>query len=228
MILLALDTTGPNGSVALLEDRRLVAEAGFEAQLNHSEKLLASLDHLLKTAGRDIREVGGFAAAAGPGSFTGIRIGLAAVKALALASGLPVAAVSSLEALALKLRDDHEPARLLCPMIDAKKGEVYAALFRAEGDGLAEILPQAAWTPDEFLARLPAKSIIHFIGTGAEVYGEKIRSGLRDAARFTRRSLFIAPEVGLLGLARLQAGKGVPAAEVQPLYFRRSQAEEKH
>jgi tRNA threonylcarbamoyladenosine biosynthesis protein TsaB len=228
MILLALDTTGPNGSVALIEDRRLLAEAGFEAQLNHSEKLLASLDHLLKNAGRDIREVTGFAAAAGPGSFTGIRIGLATVKALALASGVRVAAVSGLEALALKLREEHDHGRLLCPMIDAKKGEVYAALFRAGGDGLAEILPQAAWMPDDFLTRLPAKSVIHFIGTGVEAYGEKIRSRLGDAALFPRRSLFIAPEVGFLGLALLQAGKGVPAPDVRPLYFRRSQAEERH
>ncbi len=227
MILLALDTTGPRGSVALLEERRVFAEDRFEAQLNHSEKLLAALDSLLKTAGREIREVAGFAAAAGPGSFTGIRIGLATVKALAFASRRPVAAVSSLEALALKLRGEGEPAGFLCPVTDAKKGEVYAALFEAGTGGLVEVIPQAAWTPDSFLARLPSKRIIHFIGTGLEVYGEKIRSHLGERAKFSGRSLFIAPEVGLLGYDLLQAGKGVPAAEVRPLYLRRSEAEDK-
>jgi len=226
MILLALDTTGPNGSAALLEDRRLLIDTGFEAQLNHSEKLLAGIDQLLKTAGLDIQGMTGFAVAAGPGSFTGIRIGLATVKALAFASGRPVAAVSSLEALALKLRD--EPAGYLCPITDAKKGEVYAALYEAQADGLAEVVPQAARTPDDFLARLPPKRIIHFIGTGVEVYRDKIRPALGEWARFSGRSLFIAPQVGLLGFDRHQAGKGVPAAEVRPLYFRRSQAEEKH
>ena len=227
MILLALDTTGPNGSAALLEERRVVAEDRFEAQLNHSEKLLASLDRLLKNAGREIREVDGFAVAAGPGSFTGIRIGLATAKALAFASGRPVAAVSSLEALALKLRGASEPAGLLCPVTDAKKGEVYAALFEAGAEGLVEIIPQAAWTPDGFLARLPSTRVIHFIGTGLEVCGEKIRSNLGERAKFSERSLFIAPEVGLLGFDRLRAGKGVPAADVRPLYLRRSQAEDK-
>jgi tRNA threonylcarbamoyladenosine biosynthesis protein TsaB len=226
MIILAMDTTGPSGSLALLEDRRLLAETGFEAQLNHSEKILASLDYLLKTAGRDIRGVDGFSVAAGPGSFTGIRIGLATVKSFAFASGRPVAAVSSLEALALKLKGGQ--ARLLCPLTDAKKGEIFAALFEAKGEGLAEILPQAAWTPDDFLARLPSKRIIHFIGSGVHVFSEKIRSYLKDKARFSRRSLFIAHEVGLLGDDRLRAGKGLPAAEIKPLYFRRSQAEERH
>ncbi|MBN2199314.1 MAG: tRNA (adenosine(37)-N6)-threonylcarbamoyltransferase complex dimerization subunit type 1 TsaB, partial [Candidatus Aminicenantes bacterium] len=131
MRLLAVDTTGPFGSAALLDGTRLLAEEKFEAGLNHSELLMPAVDRLFRSDRSEISSVEGYCVAAGPGSFTGIRIGLATIKALAFASGRRVAAVSSLRALALKLQTKEPGARLLCPIIDAKKGEIYAALFDA-------------------------------------------------------------------------------------------------
>jgi tRNA threonylcarbamoyladenosine biosynthesis protein TsaB len=226
MLILALDTTTGSGSVALLENARLVAEIDAESGLTHSARLLRAVDYLLKQNGLEIADIDGYAVAAGPGSFTGIRIGLSTVKAFAFASKKPVAPVSSLAALALKLRETQ--ARLLCPFLDAKKGEVYAALFEAAGGSrLKVVVREGAYGPDAFLASLPAHRVVHFIGNGVAVYRERILAYLKDNARFSARSLFIGYEVGLLGYDILKRGSGVSGEALEPLYYRRSQAEEK-
>jgi tRNA threonylcarbamoyladenosine biosynthesis protein TsaB len=282
MRLLAVDTTTPFGSVALVIDSRLVAETNIEASSTHSARLLRSIDGLLHAAGLEIKDIEGYAVAVGPGSFTGIRIGLSTVKALAFASGKPVAPVSALEALALKLV--HPQVRLIAPLIDAKKGEVYAALYEALGPSdrramqvsqapaissgttagtktttapssskrvpdssgsdsstpsmtlrppesalrLAEVIAPGAYSPDGFFSRLPSNRVIYFIGNGLSLYKDKLLSYVRDKARFPSRTLFIAHETGLLGYERLVRGEGVEAGNVEPLYYRKSQAEERH
>ncbi|HOI45980.1 MAG TPA: tRNA (adenosine(37)-N6)-threonylcarbamoyltransferase complex dimerization subunit type 1 TsaB, partial [Candidatus Aminicenantes bacterium] len=115
MRILAVDTTTWTGSVALLEDAKLVCEVNWESRSSHASRLLSSVDHVLEAGGIQIRDVDGFAVAVGPGSFTGIRIGLSTVKALAFASRKPVAAVSTLRALALKLAGPRTD--LLCPAL---------------------------------------------------------------------------------------------------------------
>ncbi len=225
MLILSLDTTTASGSVALLDKTRLLAETNAESSSSHSARLLRSVDGLLRLQSLKIKDVEGIAVAAGPGSFTGIRIGLSTAKALAFASGKPVAPVSTLKALALKLRESQ--ARLICPLLDAKKGEIFAALFEYAVKSLKEIIPQAAYKPDRFLAELPTHRLISFIGSGAGVFKEKIFAYLKDKARFPSRSPFIAYEVGVLGYEILKRGRGLSGKDVQPLYFRRSQAEEK-
>jgi len=225
MHILALDTTTGSGSVALLENTRLLAEINAESGLTHSARLLRAVDYLLKQNGLEIPDIDGYAVAVGPGSFTGIRIGLSTVKAFAFASKKPVAPVSTLAALALKLRETQ--GRLLCPILDAKKGEVYAALFETEGSRLKEVVREGAYGPDAFLSSLPAHRVIHFLGNGVGVYRERILAYLKDNARFSARSLFIGHEVGLLGYDILRKGSGVSGEALEPLYFRRSQAEEK-
>ncbi len=226
LLILAVDTTTPGGSVALLEDDRLLGEVGIESAATHSARLFRSIDFLAGALGRDVRTADGFAVAAGPGSFTGIRIGLGAVQSLAFASGKPVAPVSTLRALAEKLAADGDGARLVCPLLDAKKGEIYAGLFERREDALVEVLPQGAYEPGEFFARLPEDRIIAFAGGGLAAYGAELASRMGDRARYPRRSPFIAAEVGRLGAGRLRAGRGVAAASLEPLYLRRSQAEE--
>jgi tRNA threonylcarbamoyladenosine biosynthesis protein TsaB len=225
MIILAVDTTTPSGSVALLRDGDLLAEFNLESPSTHSARLLRSVDFLLRTSGLDIRAVDAYAVAAGPGSFTGIRIGLGLVKSLAFASGKPAAAVSGLEALATKIA--IPPVRLACPILDAKKGEIYAALYEVRRDRLTEVIPQGAYDPSAFFARLPAHRVTSFIGSGLSVYREGLLAHARDKARFPRRSPFIAAEVGRLGFRMLVEGKGVASDRIEPLYFRKSQAEEK-
>ncbi len=225
MMILAIDTTTPSGSVALLRDETLLGEINLENASTHSARLFPAVDFLLRAHGLDIGAVDAFAVAAGPGSFTGIRIGVSAVKALAFASAKPVMPVSSLEALAAKL--EGREVRLAGPILDAKKGEIYAALFEIRRGRSVELVPQGAYDPDEFFSRLPARRVISFAGSGVGLYREKLLTYVKNNACFPRRSLFIAAEVGRLGFAALAQGRGVSAAELQPLYFRKSQAEEK-
>ena len=178
MIILAVDTTTFTGSVALLKKTQLIAEVNIDSSSTYSERLLPSVDFLLKTNRLTIQDVEGFAVSVGPGSFTGIRIGLSTVKSLSFASGKPAAGISTLKALAEKLR--HSQERLLCPLLDAKKGEIYAALFESRGDKLFEAVPQGAYSPDRFFSRLPSHRIISFIGNGVDVYKDKIFQYFKD------------------------------------------------
>jgi tRNA threonylcarbamoyladenosine biosynthesis protein TsaB len=224
VLILAVDTTTPGGSVALCRGDRLLGEANVDSAATHSARLFRSIDFLLGALGRDVTEVEAFAVAAGPGSFTGIRIGLGAVKSLAFASGKPVAAVSTLAALASKLAADGP--RLVCPLLDAKKGEIYAGLYESGPSGLTAIVPPGAYVPDAFFARLPKGRAIAFAGSGLSVYRQGVLDLVGDEALFPERSPFVAAEVGRIGAALLRAGKGVAAASLEPLYYRRSQAED--
>jgi len=225
MLILAADTTTPTGSVALLRDGALLGQSEMAPPAAHSARLLRTVDGLLAHHGVSIRDIEAFAVAAGPGSFTGIRIGLGAVKALAFASGKPVAPVSSLEALAAKAAGSG--TGLFAPTIDAKKGEVYAALFRAREGEFVEVVAQGAYDPATFLKGLPGGETIVFIGSGVEVYGAAVRAAFGKTAVFSDVPPFIAAEVGRLGYRLLARGEGVASDRVEPLYFRLSQAEEK-
>lgn len=226
MHILAVDTTTFSGSVALLKKNRLLSEYNVDSSTTYSEQLLPAIHFLLESRGLKIQDIDAFALAVGPGSFTGIRIGLSIVKSFAYASGKPIAPVSTLKALALKLRNKQH--RLICSLVDAKKGEVYAALFESRAGKLHEVLSQGAYHPDSIFSRLPSHRIISFIGNGAGIYRQKIFDYLKDKARFPSRSLFIAYEVGLVGYDLLRENKGMNSADIEPLYFRKSQAEESH
>ena len=225
MRLLAIDTTTPNGSGAVLEDGRVLASFEDASASSHSARLLASVEGLLKPLGLGIRDLDAYAVTTGPGSFTGIRIGLSTVKAFAFASGRPVAPVSSLRALAWKFREDPGAA---APMVDAKKGEIYAAVFRIGRGGLEEIVPEGAYEPAAFLARVPRGAPVRLIGTGIAVCGDLIAAALGADGRVSPLAPFIGIEVGLLGAEILAAGGGLSAEALEPLYFRKSQAEDRH
>jgi tRNA threonylcarbamoyladenosine biosynthesis protein TsaB len=225
-IILAIDTTTPAGGVAILRGPKLLSEINQDSATTFSERLLPSVQFLLHANGLKIQDVEGFAVAVGPGSFTGIRIGLSTVKSFAYASGKPVAPVSTLSALSHKLR--HPQNRLICPLLDAKKNEIYGALFESRDNILHEVISQGAYSPDAFFPLLPTHRIIHFIGSGVDIHSVLLFQYFRDKARLSKRSPFIAHEVGLLGYEMLRQKKGVNIHDVQPLYFRKSQAEEKN
>jgi tRNA threonylcarbamoyladenosine biosynthesis protein TsaB len=225
MLILALDTTTFSGSVAVLRKTKLLGEVNLESPLTHSEKLLPAVNFILESNKLDIQDVDGYALSVGPGSFTGIRIGLSTIKSFAWASGKPIAPVSTLEALALKLINPQR--RLLSPLLDAKKGEVYAALFESTAKKVTEVVPQGAYSPDRFFSLLPSHRIIHFIGSGVDVHRDKIFQYFKDKARVSSRSPFIAHEIGLLGYQMLKKGEGKDFRQIEPLYYRKSQAEEK-
>jgi tRNA threonylcarbamoyladenosine biosynthesis protein TsaB len=225
MLILSVDTTTSFGSTALLENEMLLGEINLNSPETHSERLLPSINFLLNFCGKRIQDIEGYALAAGPGSFTGVRIGMSLIKSFAYISGKPAAPVSTLEALAEKM--SLTPGRLLCPILDARKGEVYAALYERESGQLKALIDQGVYKPDALFSQFPARRSIVFLGNGVNVYRSQIRDYFRDRARLSPQSLFIAYEVGILGLHRLRQNKGVDSLNLEPLYFRKSQAEEK-
>ena len=225
-LILGVDTTSPSGSLALLKGTSLVAEINQDSPATFSERLLPDIQFLLESHELEIQDVEGFAVAVGPGSFTGIRIGLSTIKSFAFSSGRPIAPVSTLKALARKIQQPQN--RLICPLLDAKKNEVYAALFESKTGSLRELIPQGAYSPDALFSRMPTHRVIHFIGSGVGVYRPVLFQYLKDKARFSRRTSFVAHEVGLIGYEMLRKGRGKNIHEIEPLYLRKSQAEEKH
>ena len=221
MKLLTIDTSTNTCSVALSCDGRLVGEYLLEMQRTLSERLLAGVEMLLVGAGLTVQDVDGFGVALGPGSFTGLRVGIATVKGLAMATGKPVAGFSSLAMLAMNLPWADSP---VCPMFDARKKEVYTGLYRCQ-DFPEPILPDCVVTPEAFLLQLSGPVI--FVGDGAVRYRDIILSHLGDQARFAPASVTQprAAVGALLAEAEFARGVSLSPAAIAPLYIRPSEAE---
>lgn len=215
MRVLAVETSTLAGGVALLDGESVRGEYLVAVRTTHSERLMSAIDRLLTDAGWTARDLEGLAVAVGPGSFTGLRIGLSTVKGLALALGIPVAPVPTLDAMAASLPWASLP---VCPVIDARKGEVYTCLYRWDGARMRREWEYLAIPPGELARRLAEPVVL--LGDGAAA----IHSPLARLAPPPRRSPSPA-FVGYLGLLRLRAGETVAAADLTPLYLRPSEAE---
>jgi tRNA threonylcarbamoyladenosine biosynthesis protein TsaB len=213
-----VETSTLAGGVAILEDDRVRGEYVLDVSATHSERLLPAIDHVLGDAGWGPGDLQGLAVAVGPGSFTGLRIGLSAVKGLALALGVPVAAVPTLDAMAAALPFATLP---VCPVLDARKGEVYCSLYRWEDGVMQRQWDYAALPPASLAARLTEPVIM--LGDGAHL----VRAPQARLAPPHRR-LPSPAAVGVLGLARLARGESVAAAALTPIYLRPAEAELKH
>jgi tRNA threonylcarbamoyladenosine biosynthesis protein TsaB len=215
MRVLAVETSSLAGGVALLDDERLIAEYVLDVSVTHSERLMAAVDRVLGDARWTPRALDALAVAVGPGSFTGLRIAVSTVKGLAVALGVPIAAVPTLDAMAATLPWATLP---VCPVLDARKGEVYASLYRWDGEGMRREWDYLALAPDALAARLGEPVIL--LGDGATV----VRSPHARALPAPRRVPSPAC-VGALGLERLRRGDTVTAAALEPIYLRPSEAE---
>jgi len=229
MKVLAIETSTPAGGVALLDGDQLVGEYTLNIRTTHSERLLAAVDRLLQDAGWTPEALEGLAVAVGPGSFTGLRIGISTVKGLAFSLKIPVAAVSTLEAMAWALPFARHA---VCPVLDARKAEVYAALFNWEGERLVRDWEDQAMSPEELCRRLaeaaaPSAGPVIFVGDGVRVYGARFREQLGPLVLFApaARQLPSAACVGELGSARLRAGEVMDPVALAPCYLRPSEAE---
>jgi tRNA threonylcarbamoyladenosine biosynthesis protein TsaB len=218
MRVLAVETSTLAGGVALLDGERLVGESLLDVRITHSERLMVAVDRTLVDARWSPRDLEGLAVAVGPGSFTGLRIGLGTVKGLAVALGIPVAAVPTLDAMAWALPFAALP---VCPVISARKGEVYAARYRWDDGTMVRDWDYLAVAPEELAARLDEPTIL---------LGDAAGSIVSPWARLAppARRLPSPACVGQLGLERLRRGEHVTAADLVPLYLRPSQAELKH
>jgi tRNA threonylcarbamoyladenosine biosynthesis protein TsaB len=203
----------------LARDGVIVAEASGSTDRSHGAFLPALVTEVLAAATIDVSAIGGVAVSIGPGSFTGLRIGLAFAKGLAYAAAVPLAPVSTLEALAWGAEAD--PGSSVCAAIDARKGEIYAALFTVAADGTPERqTPDRAWTAHELVAALPVGAIV--VGDAAAEYGEVLatRGQVRAAAEYPPRGGVVAR----LGAARLAAGDRWALDALEPVYVRPADA----
>jgi tRNA threonylcarbamoyladenosine biosynthesis protein TsaB len=219
MVTLALDTSHPTGSVSLARDGALLGTETFAAPSSHLVALGQCTNRVLGAAGLTPRQLDRVAVVTGPGSFTGLRIGLSFAKGLHASTGAEMVAMGALRLLALP---QLEKANRVCAMIDARRGEVYAAIY----DRDRELVAPGAVAPDEWLAKLELAPEV-FVGTGALAYSEMIRDVFPDAAIAGSDAAF--PSTAHLATIahRLPALDEPAVRSLEPLYIRPSGAEQK-
>ena len=224
MKVLGVDTSTACGSLGIIDDDAVVAEYALLRDETHSTRLVPAIQALLKEARLDLDEIDGMAVSLGPGSFTGLRVGLSAVKGFAVAAERPVVGVPTLDALAFNL--PFTPY-LICPLVDARKGEVYTALYEdGEGGRIAQLTPYQVLSPLDLLEKIPLQETI-FLGDGVEVYGELIEERLGAKALFAPPHLrFLrGSTVAEIGLQRFKKGENDNISSLVPIYVRPSDAE---
>lgn len=237
MKILALDSSGLVASVAVVEDDVLIAEYTTDYKKTHSQTLLPMLDEIRQMIDLDLHTIDAIAISAGPGSFTGLRIGAATAKGLGLALNLPLVEVPTLEGLAFNLWGTD---KLVCPIMDARRNQVYTGIYEfckgesTENEGTEQqlamhsIKEQCAIAVDELVEELNrlGREVI-FLGDGVPVYRRQILQKLSVPCSFAPASnnRQRAASVASLGAIYFAQGRTVTAAEHEPEYLRKSQAE---
>jgi tRNA threonylcarbamoyladenosine biosynthesis protein TsaB len=222
MYILGIETATTTGSLALMNDNRLIWEYTLNMRTTHTTRLMPALDQMLKDSSIEKHQLNGIAVSMGPGSFTGLRIGLATAKGLAMGLNIPLVGVPTLDALAYNVPYTKYQ---ICPVLDAKKKEIYASLFRFEDGELIRLTPYMVMPPDDLLKHIHEKTI--FLGDGLDSYRDFIAEKLMDMAIFAPdaqrlpRSAIIAE----IGLMKLRSGEYLDMASAEPIYIRPSDAE---
>lgn len=226
MLLLAVDTATAACAVALAEDDRVLAEYNLLGPRAHSAQLMPLIARCFTSSGRDRRELNAVACGVGPGSFTGLRIGLAAIKAMAYALKIPAVGVGTLDAIAAGAAAAAPPGAVLVPMLDAKRGEVYAATYTAEGTPLAP--PRVVGLTALCQELQGGGGPVLALGDGALALKPQVLAALGPQVRFATPDLALprGSAVARLARQRLAAGAAGDPYSLAPLYLRRSEAEE--
>ena len=232
MKIIAMDTSGLVASVAIIEDQTLIGEYNVQYKKTHSQTLLPMLDELKKMVELDLESVDAIALAAGPGSFTGLRIGSATAKGLCFAMDVPVIEIPTLVGLACNL---YGTDKLVCPIMDARRDQVYTGIYefvrkqgQSAGYGLSCLLAQCAVSIEEIASKCNelGREII-FLGDGAAVFETRLSELMKVPYGFAPAHMNRqrAAAFGFLALEYYREGKTVGADEHVPVYLRLSQAE---
>lgn len=225
MRILALDSSGLVASVAIMEEEQTIAEYTVNYKKTHSQTLLPMLDEIVKMTEMDLNTIDAIAIAGGPGSFTGLRIGSATAKGLGLALGKPLIHVPTLEGLACNL---YGCSSLICPIMDARRNQVYTGVYRLSEGEFQVMKEQTAIDVAELAEQLNALGeAVTFLGDGVPVYREQLEEKLTVPFTFAPANMNRqrAASVGLRGFQYYREGRIETAAEHQPDYLRVSQAE---
>ena len=222
MKILAVDTATKSCSVAVIDGESLLAESTVADNQTHARHLLQMIDAVLGQARLEIGELDGLAVSIGPGSFTGLRIGIASIKGLAYSLKKPVVGVSSLKALAYQCR---QKPYLICSIIDARKQEVYCCRYRSDSGQLEQEGPEQVALPLEAIGNIREPSI--FIGSGAQLYQQSIVDELGQLANFATENehTIQASAIAWLSLPRFKRRDTDDVHLLVPHYIRKSDAE---
>jgi tRNA threonylcarbamoyladenosine biosynthesis protein TsaB len=223
MKILSIETSTMLGGVAIIDETAgLVAETRLNVRTTHSERLMTAVHNALTQSEMELGDIDAFAVAGGPGSFTGLRIGLSTVKGLSYATGKPVVAIPTLDAFAWNFPYSTLP---LCLMLDARRSEVYAAVYRWEENSFRTVVPCVSVKPEALLEKLEGKVL--FAGEGVQLYREKIAGMMRQRAVIAPIDKMVPSpaNVAMLGLAKALRREYAVISEAVPLYVRKSEAE---
>lgn len=227
MKILSLDSATESATCAILEDTRLLGEITFNYKKQHSIILMSIIDTLLKNLNLDINSLDGFVVSKGPGSFTGLRIGVSTIKALSQGTGKPFIGVSSLDALAYNLA---YTSGIICPILDALRGNVYTALYKFVGNDLKIISDYMIISIEDLVSLLDEyNESICFIGDAIDKYKGKLLLKMKNVSFAPLHlNLVKAASLGEIGLSLLKAGKYENLYTFAPFYLRKSQAEREY
>lgn len=222
MKILAVDTSARSCSVGILVGCSPVAEITLTTGQTHSKHLMPAIDTILGLSGLTLSDIDAYAVVKGPGSFTGLRIGISALKGLAATADKPLAGISSLRALSSQVLGFPG---LICPLIDARKGEVYTCRYRYDGEKLTPETEEGVFLPEDAVRNVHEPCL--FVGDGALLYKETVVSKIGQYARFSSayQNTIRASTVARLAAALLESGGQQAAEDLIPQYIRRSDAE---
>jgi tRNA threonylcarbamoyladenosine biosynthesis protein TsaB len=221
--ILALETSTLAGSIAIVDDSYgLISEVRVNLKIAHAERLMPSIQWILGASRMSIDEIDAFAVSIGPGSFTGLRIGLSTVKGLSYAAKKPIVPVQTLDAFARSL---PYCSYMICPIFDARKSQVYAALYKWEKNECRKVMDEIAVELDTLLENINGPVV--FLGDGAKLYRKQISDTLGDRAVFAPESR-MSPSASLVAevaLEKLSKGESADPVRLTPFYIRKCEAE---
>lgn len=228
MKVLAIDSSGLVASVAVVTDDDLISEYTINYKKTHSQTLLPMMEEMNKTIELDINSIDAIAVAAGPGSFTGLRIGAATAKGMALALNKPIISIPTLDGLAYNIYNNNA---IICPILDARRNQVYTALYNYKKYKLNRISDYLAINIDELIELLNEyNSEVVFLGDGVTSFGNTIKEKFRMNYYFAPNNLNRqrAGSIGALAVNYKDIYKMQSATEFVPFYLRQSQAEREY
>ena len=222
MRILAVDTATTSCSVAIVDQTSLISEFTIDREETHSKHLMDMIMTVTRMSGINFSDLDGFTVTRGPGSFTGLRIGISTIKGLAMASEKPVVGVSSLETLALQASYSQD---LICPILDARKGEVYFSRYRFQKGHLKRQTKERVAPPDKAVDNLKESCL--FVGNGALLYKEMILEKMGEFASFAPmiQNTIRASTLAYLSMAKFENNDTDDVEKIEPYYIRKSDAE---
>lgn len=222
MKILSVDTSTPTCTVGVVNGERILAETVDSSGQTHARHLMGMIDNTITGSGITIRDIDGFAVVTGPGTFTGLRIGIGTIKGLAFALSKPLVGVTSLAVLAAQA---DLSTKWVCPVMDARRNEVYYGLYVSEKGELQQVGMHRVAPPSELVKRIHASC--QFIGNGARLYRDMFDTALGSLSRFSRscQDTIQAGTITRLALRQFEENETQGLHATVPYYIRRSDAE---